>query len=62
MIKQIQIPVNVGIKIESNVYFILFVSLLIVKQVVEQGKCIIQKIIVHIAVLSVHPLFIKSNE
>lgn len=49
-------PIIVGIKIEIKVHLILPVSFLIVKQVVEQGKCISEKIMKHIAVINVQPL------
>ena len=58
--KQIVIPHKVGMIIAKNVHFQLFVSFFIVKQVVEQGKCIKQKIIVQSAVNQVQPLLISN--
>ncbi len=48
-------PVTVGISIDSNVYFGLFVSFFIVRQVVEHGKCITVIIIIHTAVIIPQP-------
>lgn len=52
-------PTIVGIINERAVHFILPVSFFMVRQVVPHGKCIIEKIITHIAVLYVHPLDIS---
>jgi len=54
------IPVTVGTKAEISVHLRLRVSLLIVRQVVPQGKWHRQKIIVHIAVTVFQPLASKS--
>lgn len=51
----------VGNNIAINVHFILPVSFLIVKIVVPHGKCIRVKIIVHNAVIYVHPLSINRD-
>ena len=53
------IPHIVGNTIETKVHFLLLVSFNIVRQVVEQGQCINEKIIVQIAVFIDHPF--KSN-
>ena len=53
-------PVIVGIKNETTVHFQLLVSFLMVRQVVEHGKCINENNITHMAVIHVHPLFINS--
>ena len=49
-------PQMVGINIDNIVHFKLPVSFLIVRQVVEHGQCISEKIIVQIAVVIVQPL------
>ncbi len=54
-IKHETMPIIVGIMNESMVHFRLPVSFFMVKQVVPQGKCMIEKIITHNAVLYVHP-------
>ena len=55
------IPVSVGIKADKTVHFKLPVSFLIVMSVVEHGKCISEKSIVHIAVVAVHPFDINIS-
>ena len=57
---QIIIPQTVGNNTEIVVHFQEPVSFFIVKHVVPHGKCINENIIVHIAVLIVHP-FSNSN-
>ena len=59
-IKQITIPVTVGIRKESPVHFQLWVSFFIVKQVVLHGQCINENNITFTAVSQVHPLAINS--
>ena len=54
--KQAKKPIIAGRKNETAVHFILLVSFFIVIQVVAQGQCIREKIIVHKAVTHVQPL------
>lgn len=54
------IPHIVGSTIEIKVHFLLLVSFNIVKQVVEQGQCIREKIIVQMAVFIVQPFKINT--
>ena len=49
-------PHIVGIAMDKSVHFKLPVSFFIVRQVVEQGKCIIVIIIMQTAVVVVQPL------
>ncbi len=53
------IPQRVGIAMDNNVHFQLPVSFLMVRQVVEQGKCMTVMIIIHIAVVAVHPFCVS---
>ena len=53
-------PKIVGINTETNVHFKLLVSRLIVRQVVEQGKCSTVIIIMQIAVVKVHPIAVGN--
>ena len=53
--KQSVNPIIVGIINDNSVTFILFVSFLIASSVVAQGKWNKQNIIVHIAVIILHP-------
>ena len=48
--KQTAMPMPVGMAMESRVHLALFVSLPMVRQVVEQGQCIREKSMVHTAV------------
>lgn len=60
-IKQISIPIAVGIRIDANVHFMLLVSLYIVMHVVEHGQCISEKSMVHSAVIQVQPLCASNS-
>ena len=60
IIAQIKSPILVGMIIASKVHFTLFVSFLIVRQVVEHGKCMREKITVQTAVIIVQPLSVNS--
>ena len=53
-------PISVGKIIPTIIHLILLVSFFIIREVVPQGKCISENIIVHIAVLIVHP-FSNNN-
>ena len=55
------IPQTVGNKIDIIIHFQELVSFFIVKQVVEHGQCITEKIITDIAVAQVHPLSINKS-
>lgn len=61
IMKHSDIPIIVGINIETIVHFILFVSFFIVSRVVPQGKWHIVKIINDMAVIIVHPCAFKSE-
>lgn len=56
IVKHKRIPNKVGNINANRVHFILPVSLKILKQVVEQGQCNKVNMIVHNAVVQVHPL------
>ncbi len=60
-VKHNTIPTIVGIMNERAVHFILPVSFFMVRHVVPHGKCIIEKIITHIAVLYVQPFNTNSS-
>ena len=53
-------PMPVGMAMESRVHLALFVSLPMVRQVVEQGQCIREKSMVHTAVSQVQPWSTRS--
>ena len=57
----ITIPITVGIKNAIAVHFQLFVSFLIVRSVVAQGKCKSEKSITFIAVIIVQPFADKIS-
>ena len=54
------IPITNGIKKDKNAHLLLPVSFFIVKIVVIQGKCNIEKSITHTAVIIDQPLFINK--
>ena len=54
--KQQAMPTTVGNANATAVHFLLWLSFLMVRQVVEQGQCIKQNSMVHTAVSQVHPL------
>lgn len=55
--KQTITAIDVVNTIVKNIHFQLFVSFLMVRQVVEHGKCNKENKIVQIAVINVQPLF-----
>ncbi len=54
-------PVTVGTSQETAVHFMLCVSFLMVRQVVEQGQCIKENSMVLTAVIQVQPFATKSS-
>jgi len=60
-IQQTKIPITVGTIKEIAVHFMLCVSFLIVRNVVEHGQCINENNIVLIAVIQVHPLLTNNS-